>query len=295
MAVIKKKEGFEGQRAIVLPHSVIHMLEKNPITAPIHITDIGYYPRAQYHYRERQHGCKQHILIFCVGGKGWFKLNNRKYDVLPENFFLIPSDTPHSYGADDTEPWSIYWIHFKGSLSIHVSKKLAGINQIYPVKTDSIDDRLQLFEEIYQTLDKGYSIDNLQYSSMCLWHFLSSFLFINHFKNFLYREEHNFTDQVIDFLKSNLSKNYTLKEISEEFGFSISHFSYLFRNRTGYAPLEYFSILKIQRACQYLDLTDIRIKEIGSKVGYNDPYYFSRVFHKIMNMSPIDYRQKQKG
>ena len=295
MADIKKKEGFEGQKAIVLPHSVIHMLEKNPITAPIHITDIGYYPSAKYHYRARQHGCKQHILIFCVDGKGWFKLNKRKYDVLPENFFLIPSDTPHSYGADDTKPWSIYWIHFKGSLSIHVSKKLAGINQIYPVKDDAIDDRLHLFEEIYQTLDNGYSIDNLQYSSMCLWHFLSSFLFINNFKNFLYEKEHDFIDQVIDFLKSNLSKNYTLKKISEEFGFSISHFSYLFRNRTGYAPLEYFSILKIQRACQYLDLTNMRIKEIASKVGYNDPYYFSRVFHKIMNMSPIEYRQKQKG
>ncbi len=295
MTVIKKKEGFEGQKAIVLPHSVIHVLEKNPLTAPIHITDIGYYPRAQYHYRERQHGCKQHILIFCVGGNGWVKLNKRIYDVLPENFFLIPPDTPHSYGADDTEPWSIYWIHFKGSLSIHISKKLVGINQIYPVKDDAIDDRRQLFEEIYQTLDKGYSIDNLQYSSMCLWHFLSSFLFINHFKNFLYEKEHNFIDQVIDFLKSNLSKNYTLKEISEKFGFSISHFSYLFRNRSGYAPLEYFSILKIQRACQYLDFTDMRIKEIAAKLGYDDPYYFSRVFHKIMNMSPVDYRQKQKG
>ena len=295
MAVIKKKEGFEGQKAIVLPHSVIRMLEKNPMTAPIHITDIGYYPRAQYHYRERQHGCKQHILIFCVGGKGWFKLNNRKYDVLPENFFLIPSGTPHSYGADYDEPWSIYWIHFKGSLSVHVSKKLAGINQIYPTKSDASDERLQLFEEIYQTLDKGYSIDNLQYSSMCLWHFLSSFLFINHFKNFLYEKEHDFIDQVIDFLKSNLSKNYKLKEISEEFGFSASHFSYLFRNRTGYAPLEYFSILKIQRACQYLDLTGLRIKEIAAALGYDDPYYFSRVFHKIMNMSPVDYRQKQKG
>ncbi len=295
MAVIKKKEGFEGQKAIVLPHSVIRMLEKNPVTAPIHITDIGFYPWAQYHYRERQHGCKQHILIFCVGGKGWFKLDNRKYDILPENFFLIPSGTPHSYGADSTEPWSIYWIHFKGSLAVHVAKKLAGINRINPVKADAMDDRIQLFEEIYQTLDKGYGTDNLQYSSMCLWHFLSSFLFINHFKNFLYEKEHNFIDKVLDFLKNNLSNNYSLKVISGEFGYSASHFSSLFRNRTGYAPLEYFSILKIQRACRYLDFTGMRIKEIASKVGYNDPYYFSRVFHKIMNMSPVDYRQKQKG
>lgn len=295
MKVIKKKEGFEGQKAIVLPHSVIHTLEKNPITAPIYITDIGYYPDALYHYRERQHGCKQHILIFCVGGKGWFKIENRKYDVFPENFFLIPADTPHSYGADVTAPWSIYWIHFKGTLSINIAEKLVGINRINSVKSDLTDDRLQLFEDIYQTLDMGYSIDNLQYSSMCLWHFLSSFLFINNFKHSLYKKSPDLIDKVIEYFKNNLSENFTLKQISEKFGFSVSHFSYLFRKRTGYAPLEYFSILKIQRACQYLDLTDMRIKEIASELGYDDPYYFSRVFHKIMNISPVDYRKKQKG
>ncbi len=295
MNTVKKKEGFEGQKMIVLPQSIVHKLEQDPITAPVHITDIGYYPQAKYHFRERKHGCKQYILIYCTEGKGWFKLKNGEYNVSPDNFFLLPPNVHHSYGADENNPWSIYWMHFKGKSATHFSKKINIINQIHPVKFGSADDRVQLFEEIYQTLDNGYSTDNLQYSSMCLWHFLSSFLFVNHFKHFLYEKKNDIIEHSIEYFKSNLSQNILLKDISEHFGFSISHFSFMFRNRTGYAPLEYFTRLKIQRACQYLDLTDMRIKEVASLVGYKDPYYFSRIFHKIMNISPKYYKRKQKG
>jgi AraC-like DNA-binding protein len=293
--MIKKKEGFEGQKMIVLPHSIVHMLEKDPITAPIHITDIGYYPEARYHFRERKNGCKQYILIFCTEGKGWFKLGDRIYNVSPDNYFILPPDVHHSYGADDNVPWSIFWIHFKGSSAIHFSNKLNVINQIHPVKFGTTDDRIQLFEEIYQTLDNGYSIDNLQYASMCLWHFLSSFFFVNHFKHYLYEKKHDIINQTIDYFKKNISRNLLLKEISGHLGLSASHFSNIFRNKTGYAPIEYFSRLKIQRACQYLDLTDLRVKEISSLLGYDDPYYFSRVFNKIMGDSPRNYKKKKKG
>ncbi|NWF91042.1 MAG: AraC family transcriptional regulator [Ignavibacteriaceae bacterium] len=293
--MIKKKDGFEGQKAIVLPHSIVQILESNPLTAPLHITDIGFYPRAKHHFRERKNGCKQFILIFCVGGKGWFKLASKKYEVSADNFFILPADVPHSYGADESAPWSIYWLHFKGTNAEYLSKKLSGIYKTHPVKFDTRDDRLQLFEEIYQTLDNGYSLDNLQYSSMCLWHFLSSFLFIDHFKHFLYEKKYDVIDEAIDYLKNNLSNNFSLQEISKQFGVSPSHFSFIFKNKTGYPPLDYFSRLKIQKACQYLDLTDMRIKEIASALGYSDPFYFSRVFQKIMNVAPSHYKKKQKG
>ncbi len=295
MKLVKKKEGFEGQKMIVLPQSIIHSMEKDPITSPVHVTDIGYYPKAKYHFRERKQGCKQYILIFCTRGKGWFKLKDREYNVSPDNFFILPPDTHHSYGADENNPWSIYWIHFKGKSAAHFAKKIDIINLIHPVKLGTADDRIQLFDEIYRTLDNGYSTDNLQYSSMCLWHFLSSFLFVNHFKHFLYDKRHDVIDNTIEFLKENLSRNLSLKEIAGEFGFSASHFSFIFKRRTGYAPLEYFSRLKIQRACQYLDMTDMRIKEVAVLVGFEDPYYFSRMFNKIMNLSPKYYRRKQKG
>ena len=48
--MIKRKDGFSGERALVVPHSIIEEMEKHPLMAPLHITDIGYYPKAEYHY-----------------------------------------------------------------------------------------------------------------------------------------------------------------------------------------------------------------------------------------------------
>lgn len=72
-------------------------------------------------------------------------------------------------------------------------------------------------------------------------------------------------------------------------------FIHLFKQVTGYSPIDYYMRLKIQRACQYLDLTDYSVKEISKNVGIEDPYYFSRMFSKIMGQSPSDYRKRQKG
>ena len=48
--------------------------------------------------------------------------------------------------------------------------------------------------------------------------------------------------------------------------------------------------MKIQRACFELDNTRKTIKQIGETLGYNDPYYFSRIFKKMVGMSPKQYR-----
>jgi len=51
--IMKLKEGFKGQRAIVLPETIVNTMEHNPLTSPLYITDIGYYPNAESHFRER--------------------------------------------------------------------------------------------------------------------------------------------------------------------------------------------------------------------------------------------------
>lgn len=61
------------------------------------------------------------------------------------------------------------------------------------------------------------------------------------------------------------------------------------------SPISYFNQLKIQKACQLLDFTDKKAKEIAFELSFSDPYYFSKVFSKYMHMSPKEYRMKKKG
>jgi len=110
-----------------------------------------------------------------------------------------------------------------------------------------------------------------------------------------YTEERNGNfDQVIRFLKENISKNISLQEIALTANLSSAHFCISFRKTTGFSPIEYFNHLKIQEACQLLQFTRQRISEIANDVGIQDPYYFSRVFSRIMGMSPKEYRQKKE-
>lgn len=59
--------------------------------------------------------------------------------------------------------------------------------------------------------------------------------------------------------------------------------------------LSYFNQLKIQKACQLLDFTDMKVNQVCFKVGIEDNFYFSRLFRKIMGMSPLAYKQMKKG
>jgi YesN/AraC family two-component response regulator len=59
--------------------------------------------------------------------------------------------------------------------------------------------------------------------------------------------------------------------------------------------MDYFSRLKVQHACRLLDTTSARIQEVGTEIGYPDPYYFSRLFREVMGMSPRAYRSITKG
>ena len=290
---IKKREGFQGQKAIVIPRPILNSrCAKNNVISNLYVTDIGYYPKAKFHFRERSHGADQHILIYCNEGKGKVKIKKTEYQIGAGDFFTIPIKTPHVYEADAENPWTIYWVHFKGSASSHIVsniEKQNGLKNFIQYNEKSIE----LFNEIYGQLERGYGSDNLMYANMCLWHFLTTFLYNDKYGSSGKLTTKDATDIAIDYLSGNIDKILTLEEIANEVNLSSSHFSYLFKKKTGFSPIEYFNHLKVQKACQYLLFTNLRVKEISQELGIEDQYYFSRLFSKIMGIAPNDYREKR--
>ena len=165
---------------------------------------------------------------------------------------------------------------------------------IEPVAGDRIQERISIFEEIYQNLELGYSQDNLEYISMCLWYFLASFRYVQQFRVINTVKQVNSIQQIILFMKENLDKNLKLEEIAEQVHYSVSHLSFIFKKSTSYSPLEYFAQLKVQRACQYLDHTDLSVKSIAYKLGFSNPFYFSKVFKSHTSLSPLQYKNRNK-
>lgn len=291
--VLRKKEGFQGQKAVVIPRQILNSkCAKNKVIGTLYVTDIGYYPKARFHYIERMHGADQHILIYCHEGSGIVKIIETTYKIEAGDFFIIPARTTHMYVADEENPWTIYWIHFKGANAGHIVETIE--KQIGNKGFVKYNDKcIELFNEMYKQLERGYGNDTLMYVNMCLWHFLTSFLYNDKFgrsDNLVSIEP---TDIAIDYLGKNISKVLTLDNIASQVNISPSHFSYLFKKKTGFSPIEYFNHLKIQKACQYLLFTNMRVNEISAELGIEDQYYFSRLFTKVMGMAPKDYRIKR--
>lgn len=291
----KKKDGFEGQKAIVIPRKILgKYCMTDPVIADLYVTDIGYYPKAKHHYRERENGAGQHILIYCLEGKGHATIDGHQISIHPGEFILIPAGTDHIYQADQTTPWTICWIHFMGELAGRMVSTFIHKNQdAYKSTVYFQPNRNNMFSDMYANLEMGYSHDSLCYTSLCFKYFLASFLYRDNFNRYEKQHVGDIVDASIEFMKKNMHQQLSLIELAQAVHLSVSHYSFLFRKKTGFSPIEHFNHLKVQKACQYLLFTDLRVKEIADKLGMEDQYYFSRMFSKVMGMSPAAYRVKR--
>jgi AraC-like DNA-binding protein len=283
-----------GQRLIVLPFNIIEKALENPMTSGLAIHSIGHFPKAGNHYVDRENGCGEYILIYCTKGSGWYWLDGKTYTVPANHFFILPAERPHKYGSGEEDPWYIYWIHFKGSKAKYVYEKLQGLQLIDMDENSRIKDRISFIEELISALEKGNEDEVINYANLSLNHLLGAFLYIRTYRNVKLREKGSqntfFISRATHYMNENIEKKITLKEIASYFGYSESYFYRLFRKEIHYSPMDYFLHLKIERACQLLVHTDMKINQISFMLGFDDPYYFSRIFTKIAGLSPKNYR-----
>jgi AraC family transcriptional regulator of arabinose operon len=291
----EKREGFEGQIQYVIPRPILTVAAQHILVSGLYPTDIGWYPSAKQHSRQREKGAEQNILIICTGGQGWFEMDGRRRTLRKNQALLVPKDKPHTYGASQRDPWTIQWVHFVGEDASYYLTLLDGgfTLNLHPDLTSKIDG---LFAEAYESLARGFSQQSIICSAQIVRHILGSLFFNNkafaaHKKPALYRSVEN----TIRFMRKNIDGTLTISQMAAQAGLSPAHFSRLFSKAAGFSPMEYFIHLKIQRACRFLTLTTWSIKEISSRLGYSDQYYFSRVFHKVMGIPPAAYRRNQAG
>ncbi|MEX2234547.1 MAG: AraC family transcriptional regulator [Cyclobacteriaceae bacterium] len=279
----------KGRRILMVPDTAIRkLISKTTFFDVIYVTDLGNYPKAASHYVERAKGSPENIIFYCASGCGWYETEMGSFRVNSNQFFILPSNLKHRYGADSEDPWSIYWIMFSGKFS----KGILGVDPIrYCFKPNTLlhsQKFLDLFEDMFETLSEGYTISNLLLSNMNLWAILMLFIHQKVDKNRKLKDTP--VSKIINFMKENIAKKLSVDEIAAVVALSSSHLYTLFKSQTGYSPLDYFIHLKIQFTCDYLNDTSLRIKEIAQLVGYKDPYLFTRIFTKVMGQSPRKYR-----
>ena len=114
------------------------------------------------------------------------------------------------------------------------------------------------------------------------------------------RNRAGYGDPTISRARAYLSQHYAdpnlmLQDVAGEVHLSQSHFSTVFAQETGLTFTQYLTALRIGKAKELLEATEMRSSQIATEVGYNDSHYFSYLFKKTTGMTPSDYRKENKG
>ena len=291
----EKGEGFPGQRIVVLPRTVVRRAAKHPVLGGLLPSDIGYFPHAVGHRRERPAGAEQAILIHCLAGRGWCRMGGADHPVGAGQLLVISPGRPHAYGAQLPDSWTIAWVHVSGTGVGGLLDEL-GVSASLPVVAMPADAAIGgLFEEVLATLEQGYAPVQLCYASRALGHLLGRMAWSRHQRSQDVSDARHKVAGSVAFMKQHLARPLRVPALAAMSGLSPSHYATVFREVTGYAPIDYFIRLRMHRACQLLDTTSLAVKEIAAELGYEDPLYFSRAFKAVNEVSPQPYRAQHKG
>ena len=114
------------------------------------------------------------------------------------------------------------------------------------------------------------------------------------------RNRAGYGDPTISRARAYLSQHYAdpnlmLQDVAGEVHLSQSHFSTVFAQETGLTFTQYLTALRIGKARELLEATEMRSSQIAQEVGYNDSHYFSYLFKKTTGMTPSEYRRKNRS
>ena len=162
-----KREGFEGQWMYVLPTEAFGEYVEHPLVKRLYLTDVGFFPRAARHYRERKEGIEEYIYIYCMDGMGTIELMGKKTIELHANqAFCIPAFCGHRYFSGKEQPWSILWVHFKGD---DVQNYPLDQCRVVEFETPNLANRMMyLFDLLLYVMGGNYTLGNFIYSSQVL-------------------------------------------------------------------------------------------------------------------------------
>jgi AraC-like DNA-binding protein len=292
----QKAEGFPGQHIVVLPKwVVVSSALQQPLLRDLMPTDIGFFPKAAGHLRERVNGVNQAIFIYCIHGAGWCELGGQKRVVHPGELLIIPPEAGHAYGADEKNPWSIFWVHAIGASMKSLLDEF-GVSVRRPLVFLGLDPQLvSLFEKVIEIVEQCYTPSHLLYASRTLAHLMGLMIWHQQQKVQGEPDPRQKMAQSIAYMKMHLNQPVRVPHLAAMANLSSSHYSALFKGHTGYAPMDYFIRLRMHQACQLLDNTGLSVKAVAAALGYEDPLYFSRVFKALNNICPTKYRMLHKG
>lgn len=240
---------------------------------------------------------KQNLIIHAVtAGKGIFKVNGKTYHLSKNDGFILRKNQRVYYAPDSKDPWTTIWLGLSGDDLDNILNNTQLISQSV-IQYNPKQKSLSLLKEIVEYIEKN-STENKKHALKTfslLYNFLfelnNEFFSTDNINNFYHMNEDELASLVYEYIYNNFSEKIEIDKIAKHFNINRNYLFNLCKNHFGQSPKQILQELRMNKASQYIRGSDLSIKEIAAKIGYNDPLHFSKMFKKYYHYSPTQFRK----
>lgn len=276
---------------LIIPLFLLRKLKVHSLTSGLYPVSLGKYSQ-ESRYQLVQTSQEQYSLIYCQYGEGLLQHKNKIRTIKRGDLVIVSPNQAYSYQAQETSKNAVYWINFTGKLADDFAERLLMKMDDGVANVGVLSNIIADFDHLLALGKRGYTATNVIHAVHLLQQalsFLALQLRLEAFNN-----SSNFDiDAIENLMRNNLHQDLNLDTLAHYSQLSKFHFAKKFKELTDTSPIQHFINMKIQHACFQLDNSQETIKHIAETLGYNDPYYFSRLFKKMVGMSPKQYRDSR--
>ncbi|WP_139957560.1 AraC family transcriptional regulator [Flavicella sediminum] len=232
-------------------------------------------------------GC---YLVYITTGRGELETKTGKWEVNPGDVMVLCPGEWHSYKPYETTGWEEYWIGIRGELlSNRMLKDLLPNNTSYVKQMGYQEELIFLFNQSLKLVRKSSPGFRQILAGIVLQ--LVAYV-ISYEKEKLGSREEQLCTEVIDFIRQNLNTEVDFKELASNHHLSYNRFRTIFKNNTGVSLQQYLINERLENAKRLMVNSNLSLKEISAKTGFNSLFYFSKVFKNKMGYPPNQVRRK---
>lgn len=240
-----------------------------------------------------------YLIHIVVEGEGSFETLGESYSCKAGDAFVIFPDILVKYQADMDNPWKYIWVAFTGDI---VESSLSAIG-ILPDRPVIHGCSLSTMQRMFRSLRK--SLQGLDYPALSNMEASGWLRLIMYELASLHQAEaseaavppsrsYRQIDQAIRLLSLQYGQPLSIEGIARTLGYHRAHLTRLFKDATGLSPMQYLFKVRMKKAEELLE-GELTIAQIASSVGFNDPLFFTKQFHKWSGQSPTEFRRSLAG
>ncbi|MBI9104010.1 MAG: AraC family transcriptional regulator [Spirochaetales bacterium] len=256
---------------------------------PYQLIGVGY--DFHQHPTDRPFGYPTYQWIQTRQGCGVLRLDGKdEYHIgMNQGMLLYPGDA-HEYWEVEA-PWQVHWISFNG---YHIERMLhkLGFDRtgIFSLSNTSITENLM--QRAFQVLSHDAPLSGMDGSVIIYQLLFDLHRGIKISEGPSHGERTTRLQPVFDHIKNNIEYVITVEELADLIGITSQHFCVLFKDVTGYRPIDYINSRRIKMAKELLvKEPSLQVSQIGKRVGFDNNSYFSTIFRKYEGISPRKYKE----